>query len=175
MRLIGLTGTNGSGKGEAALFFQKNGFAYFSLSDVIRDELNREGRPLSRDNLIQKGNRLRKDHGADVLARRVMSGIRSDAVIDSIRNLREVEYFRGRPGFILLALDAPPEIRFQRVRGRGRRESAVTLEEFILKEQEEMTEKETGQQLALCMAAADYQIVNDGSLDDLHRRLEKFL
>ncbi|MFO7866713.1 MAG: AAA family ATPase [Candidatus Aminicenantes bacterium] len=175
MKLIGLTGTNGSGKGEAALFFQKNGFAYFSLSDVIRDELNREGRPLSRDNLIQRGNRLRKDHGADVLARRVMSGIRSDAVIDSIRNLREVEYFRRRPGFILLALDAPPEIRFQRIRERGRRESAVTLEEFILKEREEMTEKETGQQLALCMAAADYQIVNDGSLDDLHRRLEKFL
>ncbi|MFW6136824.1 MAG: AAA family ATPase, partial [Candidatus Aminicenantaceae bacterium] len=175
MKLIGLTGTNGSGKGEAALFFQKNGFAYFSLSDVIRDELNREGRPLSRDNLIQKGNQLRKDHGADVLARRVMAGIRSDAVIDSIRNLREVEYFRRRTGFILLALDAPPEIRFQRVRERGRRESAVTLEEFILKEREEMTEKKTGQQLALCMTAADYQIVNDGSLDDLHRHLEKFL
>ena len=175
MRLIGLTGTNGSGKGEAARYFQENGFEYFSLSDVIREELKKEGRPLTRNNLIQKGNLMRENLGPDVLACRIMSHVRSDAVIDSIRNLKEVDYLRRRPGFILLALDAPAEIRFERVQKRGRAESAATLGEFIRKEQEEMTENETGQQLALCISAADYRIINDGSMKNLHKKLERFL
>lgn len=175
MHLIGLTGTNGSGKGEAARFFQEHGYAYFSLSDEIRNELAGEGRTLSRNNLIQKGNQLRNDHGPDVLARRVMERVESDAVIDSIRNLKEVDYLRQQPGFVLLAFDADPEIRFRRVQKRGRLESASSLDQFIRKEQEEMTENETGQQLALCIAAADFRIINNGSLAELHRRLEKFL
>ncbi len=40
--LIGLTGTNGAGKGEVASFFMKKGYAYFSLSDVIREELKKK-------------------------------------------------------------------------------------------------------------------------------------
>ena len=39
--LIGLTGTNGAGKGEAAAYFMTKGYAYFSLSDVIRDKLEK--------------------------------------------------------------------------------------------------------------------------------------
>ncbi len=175
MHLIGLTGTNGSGKGEAARFFQEHGYAYFSLSDEIRNELAGEGRALSRNNLIQKGNQLRNDHGPDILARRVMERVESDAVIDSIRNLMEVDYLRRQPGFVLLALDADPEIRFSRVQKRGRLESASSLDQFIRKEQEEMSENETGQQLALCIAAADFLIINNGNLAELHRRLEKFL
>ena len=42
VRLIGLTGTNGSGKGEAAAYFKKKEFSYFSLSDLIREELHKE-------------------------------------------------------------------------------------------------------------------------------------
>jgi dephospho-CoA kinase len=175
MRLIGLTGTNGSGKGEAARFFQKHDYAYFSLSDEIRNELQGQRRDLSRNNLIQTGNKLREAHGPDVLARRVMEKVRSDSVIDSIRNLREVQYFRRHPDFILLAFDADPETRFHRVKKRGRAESAENLEQFISKEQEEMTEKETGQQLTLCIAAADHRIINNGSLEELYRRLETFL
>lgn len=175
MRLIGLTGTNGSGKGEAARFFQQHGYDYFSLSDEIRHELDRRSRDLSRNNLIQMGNQLREEHGSDILARRVMEKIRSDAVIDSIRNLREVDYFRLHPGFTLLAFDADPEIRFERVQKRGRSESADSLEQFIRKEQEEMTENETGQQLALCINAADYRIMNNDSLENFRKQLEKFL
>ncbi len=60
VRLIGLTGTNGSGKGEAAAYFQKRGYAYVSLSDVIRGELEKEGLPITRDNLIRRGNQMRE-------------------------------------------------------------------------------------------------------------------
>ena len=174
-KLIGLTGTNSSGKGEAAAFFKARGYSYFSLSDIIRDELSWEQQEITRDNLIQKGNQLREEYGADILARRVMKKVDGKAVIDSIRNLTEIAYLRAQEGFILLAIDAPVEIRYTRAKQRGRNESASTLEEFIAKEEEEMRQSVKGQQLEACMQAADYRVTNEGSLEDFLKKLEKFL
>jgi dephospho-CoA kinase len=174
-RLIGLTGSNGAGKGEAAAYFVAKGYAYFSLSDVIREELERRGEPVSRDNLIRTGNELRERFGADVLARRTMDkvGGGARAVIDSIRNTREVAYLRRQDGFVLLAIDAPVALRFARVAVRGRDESATDLEAFRKKENEERAGRATGQQLEACMAAADRLIVNDGTIPEFRRKLEE--
>jgi dephospho-CoA kinase len=174
-RFIGLTGTNGAGKGEAAAFFIKKGYAYFSLSDVIREKLKEEGLEASRDNLIRKGNDLRKQGGPDILARLVMEKVRDRAVIDSIRNPKEVEYLKGKAGFILLALVAPAALRFERVQKRGRNESASTLDAFIKKEAQERSENPDAQQLDRCLAMADRTIVNDGTLEELQRKLEELL
>ncbi len=174
-RIIGLTGTNGAGKGECAAFLVSKGFAYHSLSDILRDELRTRGLEPDRNNLIRIGNELREAHGPDVLARRTAAQVKAPAVIDSIRNRREVERLRELDGFLLLAIDAPLEIRFGRVAARGRDESAATLEEFRRKEEEEMSGGTAAQQLAACMALADRRIVNDGTLEELHRQLEEFL
>lgn len=173
-RLIGLTGTNGSGKGEVAAYFIGKGFAYHSLSDVLRGELRARGETISRDSLIRTGNALRAAEGADVLARRVMAFVEDRAVIDSIRNPEEIAFLRRREGFLLLAVDAPVEVRYERVRRRGRDESARTLAEFIAKEQEEMEGSPTGQRLRRCMDLADVLLVNDGTLDALRRKLEVY-
>ena len=174
-RLIGLTGTNGAGKGEAAAYFSAKGYVYFSLSDVIRDELRERGEPASRDNLIRTGNELRECFGSDVLARRTVKriGRGGRAVIDSIRNVREVEYLRRQKGFVLLAVDAPIALRFARVAVRGRDESAVDLEAFRKKEDEERAGGTSAQQLEACMAAADRLIVNDGTIPEFHHKLEE--
>ncbi len=175
MKKIGLTGTNGSGKGAAAEYFIRKGYAYFSLSDVIREELKKDGLELSRDNLIRKGNKLRSSGGADFLARQVMKKIDGKAVIDSIRNPEEVRFLKSNKNFILLAIDADVEIRYARVKKRGRNESAATLQEFIEKEDEEKTTNPTHQQLHTCLEMADFTILNEGSLEDLYNKLEKFL
>jgi len=174
-KLIGLTGTNGSGKGEAAAYLEKKGYAYFSLSDLIRKELQKSAIPVTRDNLIKRGNELRDRFGPDILARLVMKEVRGKALIDSIRNPSEVEHLRKQKRFILLAIDAPVELRYERVKKRGREESASSLDEFIKKEKEEMTDSVKGQQLHICMTMADSVIVNDGSLDDFYRKLEEWL
>ncbi|MFQ6069760.1 MAG: AAA family ATPase [Candidatus Aminicenantales bacterium] len=175
IKLLGLTGTNGAGKGEAAAYFVSKGYAYFSLSDIIREELEKRGVKMSRNNLIKMGNELRNKHGADVLARRVMEKIKQKSVIDSIRNPKEVEYLKKQPHFFLIAFDAPVEVRYERIKKRGRDESASTLEEFIHKEREEMTGDEKAQQLRACMAMADVTIINDSTLEDLHCKLEVLL
>jgi dephospho-CoA kinase len=174
-RLIGLTGPNGAGKGEAAEILKAQGYDDFSLSDVIRDKLQEEGKAASRDNMIEKGNALRRQFGPDILARLIMDRVRGKAVIDSIRNASEVEYLRARGGFVLIAVDAPVETRFERVRARGRDESAQTLEQFVRKEAEEKGGDAGAQQLDKVMAMADITLINDGSLDDLRRKLEELL
>lgn len=174
-RLIGLTGTNGAGKGEVAAFFRKKGYAYFSLSDLIRDELKKKGKEVSRDNLIKMGNLLREKSGRDILARLIIKKIKGKAVIDSIRNPKEVEYLRRQKNFILLSIDAPVELRYERVKKRGRAESASNLQEFIEKEAEEMTNLKKSQQLQNCMRLADFKIKNNDTLESLYQKLEKLL
>jgi dephospho-CoA kinase len=145
------------------------------LSDVIREELQKENLELSRDNMIRMGNALRQQFSPDILARRVAKKIEGKAVIDSIRNPKEVEFFRHHGHFVLLAIDASAEIRFQRVKNRGRDESASSLQEFVDKEEEEMGTDKNSQQLLACMAMADHTIINDGTLEDLRNLLEEIL
>ena len=174
-RLIGLTGTNSAGKGEVARYLETKGYAVFSLSDAIREQLRKRGLEASRDNLIAAGNALRRRYGADILGRRVMKRVRGRAVIDSIRNSREVAYLRKQPGFVLAAVDAPVELRFRRALKRGRQESAATLEEFAAKERLELAGGRDGQQLRRCLEAADVTIINGGTLAALKRKVDRCL
>ncbi|MEW5901888.1 MAG: AAA family ATPase [Acidobacteriota bacterium] len=174
-RLIGLTGTNSAGKGEVAAYLGKKGYAYFSLSDLIREELRKTGKKATRDNLIAAGNALRRRYGPDILARRVMKKVKGKAVIDSIRNTREAAFLRKQKGFVLVAVNAPVELRYERAKKRGRPESAGSLEEFIAKEKVEMAAGADGQQLRRCLALADVTLMNDGTLAELHRQIGELL
>ncbi len=174
-RLIGLTGTNGAGKGEVAAYLVKKGYAYFSLSDEIREELRKMRQEITRDSLIARGNSLRRRFGADILARWVAKKAKGKAVIDSIRNPSEAAYLRRQKGFVLVAVDAPVELRYKRVKRRGRLESAATFEEFVAKEREELSGGQAEQQLSRVMAMADIRIFNDGSLASLRRKVEALL
>ncbi|MBC8358638.1 MAG: AAA family ATPase [Candidatus Aminicenantes bacterium] len=175
VRLIGLTGTNGAGKGEAAAYFKKKGYTCFSLSDLIREELIKKGKDVTRDNLIKMGNQLREKGSPEILARLILKKIRGRAVIDSIRNPKEIDYLKKQKNFILLAIDAPVELRYKRAKKRGREESVSTLQEFIEKEAEEKTNRQKGQQLLNCIKMADFVVINDGSLENLHKKLEKLI
>ena len=95
--LIGLTGRNAAGKGEVARYLQKKSFYYYSLSDVIRDEIRSRDLQPTRESLITVGNELRQRYGANILAERILAKVEDDKhyVIDSIRNPAEVNAFRA--------------------------------------------------------------------------------
>ncbi|MCX5749437.1 MAG: AAA family ATPase [Candidatus Saganbacteria bacterium] len=179
MELIGLTGLNASGKGTIADFLKEKGFVYYSLSDIVREEATALGMDHSRESLIFAGNKLRKDFGPSVLAKKIAEKLRqantSKAVIDSIRNLAEIAELRKLPGFVLIAADAPPEVRFERARSRGRIGFERTLEDFIAVEQKENTSDPDRQQLAACLKAADITVSNEGTVEELKIKLGKLL
>ena len=130
--IIGLTGKNGSGKGEVARFLKGRGFEYHSLSDVIREELERKSKSITRDKLVETGNQLRQKFGPDILAKGIVERPQADKnyVIDSIRHPSEVKAFKPKSGFVLLNVIAPPKVRFERLKKRGRENDPKTFSEF---------------------------------------------
>ncbi|MBI4395347.1 MAG: AAA family ATPase [Candidatus Omnitrophica bacterium] len=167
--IIGLTGKNGSGKGEVARFLKERGFEYLSLSDVVREEVKKHKKPLTRDNLVLQGNELRKKFGADVLAKRILDRIEIDRnyVIDSIRHPSEVKALKSRNGFVLLNVTAPSRVRFGRLKKRKRESDPKTFQEFLkLERWEGKSGVGSDQQLNQAIKLADYTVNNDGTLEE---------
>lgn len=181
--IIGLTGKNASGKGEVANYLKSKGFVYYSLSDVIREEATKRGLEHSRGNLIDLGNELREKFGAGYLAKQINKKIRQQLkinknqtfAIDSIRSPFEVKELMKNKEFILFGVDAPIEIRFKRLLERNRLGDAKTLENFKKQEQRENLKSNTNQQLDKTFGMAEKTVLNDGSLADLHRRIDALI
>ncbi len=176
--IIGLTGKNGSGKTAVSEYLKSRGFEYYSLSDEIRGEIRGRGLEITREILIEVGNELRREFGPGVLAERILKRLEEDRnyVIDSIRNPHEVEVFRRRKDFALLAVEAEPGVRFERSRRRGREGAAQTLDQFLEEEARELASDDpAGQQLEATRRQADLVVANNGSLEELHRRLDAML
>jgi len=176
--LIGLTSRNAAGKDEVARYLvEHHGFVYFSLSDILRKELKSRGLPVTRENLIARGNARRRGKGAGVLAETALAELENvkEAVVVSIRNPGEVSALRTRDDFILVAVDAPVQLRFERARARARSDDAKTLEEFIRDEQAELAGSENEQQLERVFKMRDKLIVNDGTLEELYAEVEELL
>ncbi len=176
--IIGLTGKNGSGKGTAAELLKSKGFFYSSLSDFIRAEIKKRGLRVSRELLIEAGRDLRSRYGAGYLAQRAVEKIEEDKnyAVDSFRHPHEVEVFRNQPGFYLLAIQADPAVRFNRMKKRSRERDPATLEEFLkLEVQEEANLDRGGQQLLACQELADLEVVNNGSIANFHGELSRLL
>ena len=172
--IIGLTGRNAAGKGEVAKFLQSKGFCFHSLSDVLRSEIAGQGLTVTRQRLIETGKNLRVQEGPGVLARRILEkiGPEENHVVDSFRHSSEVEVFKARGDFRLVAIIADISIRFERGRNRAREGDPASLEEFQkLEEMELAGSSQGGQQLLACESLADFRIANNNSLEKLHQKL----
>jgi len=173
--VIGLTGPNAAGKGEVSEHLRASGFVIHSLSDIVREEAAAVGLPPERAHLIRIGNQLRESGGAGVLAERLAPRLGSRDVVDSIRNPAEVEVLRRVPGFLLLGVQAPPQLRFARSRERARPGDPESFEEFLAREDQENSRSPAGQQLRATFALANEVIDNGGDLDALRARVDALL
>jgi len=183
MKIIGITGTLASGKTSVKDFFLSRFSSYsISLSEIIKEELLKEGKELKRKNFIEKGNELRRKFGAQVLTEVVVLTLprnpeKEIIIIDGIRNPGEVKYLRESFGkdFVLIAVDAPREIRFKRLVERGEKGDPRTFEEFLEVDEVDMgkNQPEYGQNAGECLKLADYLIINDGTIEELNKKLEE--
>lgn len=175
--ILGLTGTNASGKGTTAAYLEKKGFRYYSLSDELRKLIARRKVPATRENLIEAGRYYRERYGRGYLASVVAKKIKKNenAVIDSIRNLGEVRKLKRLKNFHLIALDAPIRIRFLRARKRGSRRDQDTLSEFIARERQELYGRGPGQQIIACARKADFRINTKDGYAKLYKKIDDIL
>jgi len=177
MVFLGIGGKNCAGKDTAAEYLIKKGFKYYSLSDEIREILNKEKIPITRENLIFYANEYRKKYGPDFFAKKVIQKIdkKNNAVIVSIRNLAELQELKKLPFFYFIIIQADPKIRFERMLKRSRESDPKTLEEFLKFELAEENQNENAQQLSKIVKLGDFYIENNSTKDELYKKIDDVL
>ncbi len=178
--IIGITGTLGAGKGTVVEYLvREKGFCHFSVRDFLREELENREMPVNRDTLTAIANTLRVKHGASYIIEQLFIKAReckSHSVIESIRTPGEIESLRKNDQFFLLAVDADPRVRYQRIRKRNSETDQISFRVFLENEEREMhSTNPFHQNLSACIRQADFVIMNNGSILQLNEQTETFL
>lgn len=178
MRIVGITGTLGAGKGTVVDYLvQHCGFRHYSVRGYLREEAERRQLTnINRDTFTAIANELRALHSpsfiADELYRQAAAN-GQDAIIESIRTPGEVAALKAKGDFILLAVDADPKIRYERVVLRGSETDRISFENFLADEKREMSNQDPNKQnLAACIAQADFCLKNNGDYEALFAQIE---
>jgi len=176
--LIGITGTNGAGKGAVVDYLiSTKGFSHYSARAFIREEAERRRLPLNRDTLRALGNDLRREHGPAYLVESMYKEAVQDtnAVIESIRTIGEAEFLKGKHALIL-AVDADRKLRYERIVLRNNESDQVTFEQFCEQEDREMASSDPWDMNVFgVMQLADARIENDSTIEELHARIDAAL
>lgn len=177
--IIGITGTNGAGKGTVVEYLvEEKGFNHFSARGFISEEILRRGLEINRDNTNLVANDLRKTHGPAYIAEELYKQASSkgdDAVIESIRAIGEAELLKSRSALIW-AVDADRKVRYERSVLRKTELDKISFEKFCEQEDREMDQKEKfDMNIKGVMAMADVVFTNDGTQEELFAQIEAAL
>lgn len=176
MKLIAFVGMPASGKSEAAAVARRLSIPVVSMGDIVRLETAKRGLPPTDENLGGTGTKLRREEGMDVIAKRCVPIIRSHdspvVVVDGTRNIEEINYFKKEFGrdFRLIAIQAPFELRFERVKTRVRSDDMCSIEELRKRD-----EREKGWGLDKAIEIAEVTVSNTESLQKFRKEIEKKL
>lgn len=171
MIIIGLSGTNGSGKDTVGvLLAEKYGFLFADATKMLGDELTRRGLSHERANKSAVSAEWRRQYGMGVIVDKAVNlfekGDYKGLIVGSLRHPGEADRVHELGGKVLW-VDADARVRYDRItkNDRGRVEDRKTFEEFLQEQENEM--RPSGDGATLNMAAvkevADIFLENDGN------------
>lgn len=179
LKIIGIAGTNGAGKDTVGhMLADRHGFLFVSVTDLLRQEAERRGLEVNRENLRSISAEWRRESGLGVLVDKAVAefkkaeGGHKGVVLASLRNPGEADRVHELRGTVIW-IDADPRIRYDRVQAalakRGREaEDARTFEQFKADEAVEM--KRSGDSATLDMggvkARSDVRVMNNDKPQD---------
>lgn len=177
--ILGVTGMPGSGKTEVKKVAEEFGIPSLRMGDILIAEAKRRNIDINnseaiRDFVLQ----WRKEEGMDVVAKGCMGWIKENmekkgiVLMDNIMNPEEIERFKNefQEEFKLIAVWSSPKTRYSRILSRkGREDKEKTLEECKSRDKKELKLK------AELITMADYLIINEGSLEELHQNCKNLL
>lgn len=175
--IIGVVGQPSSGKDTVADYLASKGFLHINSSDLIREEMRELGIETTRPNISQFVINKRKERGPGYLAEKALLVAKGNAVISGLRNVEEIRILRENKlgNFILIAIEAPIEVRYERLKARGRIGDNISFDQFQAEENVERNGAPDTHQVDQVIGLADVAINNDGSQDDLKKKIDKVL
>lgn len=172
--VVVLVGEKLAGKEEAAKYLcKKYGFNNYHFSRILTDILLRLRLPTSRVNQMHLVGALRERFGGGVLAQVIKADIKNKGykrvVLDGLRHPAEFDCLKNLPGFLLVYLTAPVNLRYQRAKHRREKtgEHKFSLADF--KREEKFVTEIYINRLG---KKAKVRLVNDGTLTELHKKID---
>jgi dephospho-CoA kinase len=177
MNIIGVVGKNGSGKDEVLKYLrEKYGIPFLATGDIVREIAANDKLEPTRENLKTISERYFKEMGEGCFVRLAADKIKilgwPVAGISGIRSIQDVRILKdllGRSFTLIEVSVTDPKVRYARMSKRGEARDPHSYEQFTRQDAAE----ESLFHIEDAAGMADYSIKNDGSLDDMHREIDK--
>lgn len=177
MKVIAFTGMPFSGKSEAVKIAKEKDVAVVRMGDMVWRETKKRGMKLTGKNVGFVANEMRDKHGKHVWAektvKKIIRNIDSEKiVVDGVRNLEEVEFFKEKLGddFLLIAITASDETRYKRAMKRGRKDDIKDIDKI-----KERDEREKNWGIQKVIDSADITIDNNKDLESFREKVSNVL
>lgn len=174
-KIIALVGLAGSGKSSAVEYLTEKGFPKIYFGGVIYKAMDEAGIEKTWDNQQQFREEIRRREGKDFVIKRVIKNIhdlinagQNKIVLDGLYTWSEYKFLKHEfPGqVVVIAIVTPKHLRYQRMIKRAER--PMQPHEVDQRDWSEIENLEKGGPIAI----ADYFIINDGSLEQLHQKID---
>ena len=174
-KIIALVGLAGSGKSSAVEYLTEKGFPKIYFGGVIYKAMDEAGIEKTWDNQQQFREEIRRREGKDFVIKRVIKNIhdlinagQNKIVLDGLYTWSEYKLLKHEfPGqVVIIAIVTPKYLRYQRMAKRIER--PMQPHEVDQRDWSEIENLEKGGPIAI----ADYFIINDGSLEQLHHKID---
>ena len=174
-KIIALVGLAGSGKSSAVEYLTEKGFPKIYFGGVIYKAMDEAGIEKTWDNQQQFREEIRRREGKDFVIKRVIKNIhdlinagQNKIVLDGLYTWSEYKFLKHEfPGqVVVIAIVTPKYLRYQRMAKRIER--PMQPHEVDQRDWSEIENLEKGGPIAI----ANYFIINDGSLEQLHQKID---
>lgn len=173
-KIIALVGLAGSGKSSAVDYFTQKGIPKIYFGGIIYQAMSEAGIEPTWDNQQVFREEIRAREGKDFVVKRVIAGIHNliqagqkKIVLDGLYTWSEYKILKHEfPGQLsVIAIVTPKHLRYRRMMKRPER--PMQPREVDKRDWSEIENLEKGGPIAI----ADYFIINDGTLEELHQKL----
>jgi len=176
--IIGVTGTNGAGKGAVVEYLVQKGFTHYWVRDFLVAEIIKRGMKVDRSAMRDVANDLRFKNGPSYVVETLYAQAAKKGgkgVVESIRVVGEANFLKEHSA-PLIAVDAHRHTRYERIVRRGSHTDSVDFDTWVKEEEREWhNEAEHDMNVPAVMKMADYTLHNDGTLEELHKQIDDVL
>lgn len=184
-KLVAVVGMCGSGKSVLSDALVKEGYGFVRFGQIILDETIRRNEPPTETLQKEIRESFRKQYGMGAMAILNIPKFdellkKGDVVGDGLYSWDEYKILKERykENFFVVAVYAPPEMRYERLEKRfpdatdtALRNHNFSRETAALRDVNEIENTAKGGPIAM----ADYTIMNTGTVDEYQKQIKKFI